>query len=421
MIHPDSRPAQSCRFKSRLLFGAGLLVLAGLLFWSMATGGALQTWDLLGVPTMVPSFADARVITAGAESAARGFDPLIENPADPYDHRPMNYPRIWQLLFHLDLTQRDTAMLAGVFISLFLFGLLLVMRDASGLAILLQLLCLTSPAVCLCIERGNNDLVIFFVVALAVVALEYRPWFSAVCVGLAFLLKLYPIVTLVMFLKLGRKSQWRIIGILGLGAAAYLLIQHREVSTVLTSTPVIKAWAYSNTFLIKYLLRINGNDVSLTEVVAPIATALLLGVVGWVAWLQPAGDSRPSMQLAAFRAGTAIYAMTFCIHPSGVYRLIFVLFVIPQLVEWVQEPAHKKSRIAGITLLAAIISLWAMRLPRICELLPSGVWIGWVFSQFNYWILLAGLVYLGINTVINPRPGCRDAAGMASLDPMKSR
>ncbi|HXB03174.1 MAG TPA: glycosyltransferase family 87 protein [Opitutaceae bacterium] len=405
MLQSSSLSLPCPQRKSRWLFASGLLVLTGLLFWAMAIWGEARTWDFLSVPHMKPDFADSYGIIAGSKSAARGFDPLIENPADPYGRR-MDYPRIWHLLFHLGLKQGDTALLAGIFIGFFLLGLMLVMRDASGLAILIQLVCLASPAVCFCIERGNNDLFVFFVVALAIWALEQRPWLSAVLVGFGFLLKLFPLVTLAIFCGPERKGRWLIVSAVGFGAAAYLLVQHKEIHRILTQNESVSgAWSFDSTkILVRYIARVNMNLPSFVELAAAIAVSALVGIAAWAAWKWPSAASRRTMQLAAFRAGTAIYMITFCGHASYSYRLIFLLFVIPQLVEWAQGPEHSKSCIAGITLLAALISLWDMGLQSVWILLPGEMRYGWLFVQCGYWILLAGLVYLGLNTALQPRP-----------------
>ena len=86
-----------------LLLGVGFFVLATL----FAALGYDETWRLWNIPTMTPHFADLRSITAGAESYARGLDPMVNNPADPWG-RAMSYPRIWQGLFLFDLDQGDT-------------------------------------------------------------------------------------------------------------------------------------------------------------------------------------------------------------------------------------------------------------------------------------------------------------------------
>jgi hypothetical protein len=54
----------------------------------------MKTWTLLQVPAMYPPFADLRTVQGALTSIARGFDPQITNPGDPWS-RPMNYPMVW--------------------------------------------------------------------------------------------------------------------------------------------------------------------------------------------------------------------------------------------------------------------------------------------------------------------------------------
>src|SRR5258708_3409111 len=81
-----------------------------------------KTWQLWNIPTLSPHFADLRVITAGSESYAKGHDPMINNPADPWG-RPLNYPRVWQSLYLLGINQSHTTCLGISLIFLFVLGL----------------------------------------------------------------------------------------------------------------------------------------------------------------------------------------------------------------------------------------------------------------------------------------------------------
>ena len=91
--------------KNMLFVGIGLgISIIGMLFLYY---GYENTWKLWGIPTMYPYFADLRTITGGAESWALGYDPLVNNPGDPWG-RLMNYPRVWQMLFRAGIDQTDT-------------------------------------------------------------------------------------------------------------------------------------------------------------------------------------------------------------------------------------------------------------------------------------------------------------------------
>jgi hypothetical protein len=87
---------QKVEGKKSLLVAIVLCVaILGMLFLAF---GYESTWRLWNIPTAAPYFADLRTITGGAESHELGYDPLLNNPRDPWE-RTMNYPRIWQCLF----------------------------------------------------------------------------------------------------------------------------------------------------------------------------------------------------------------------------------------------------------------------------------------------------------------------------------
>jgi hypothetical protein len=46
--------------------------------------GYEPAWELWNIPPMTPHFSDLRVITHGAESYANGLNPMLNNPADPW-------------------------------------------------------------------------------------------------------------------------------------------------------------------------------------------------------------------------------------------------------------------------------------------------------------------------------------------------
>ncbi len=169
----------------------------GLLF---SLYGYDRTWRLWNIPTMSPHFADLRVITGGAESYAQGFDPMIENPGDPWQRR-LNYPRVWQSLYSIGVNQSHTTYIGISFILLFMVSICLLLPHASNIIIVLVMAAVLSPATLLGIERGNIDLFMFFLVTISVVAIKRWHILSALAVLLGFVLKLYPIFGCAVLLR----------------------------------------------------------------------------------------------------------------------------------------------------------------------------------------------------------------------------
>ena len=112
----------------------GLAFVLGGLFYFRGN----QTWRFWNIPTIQPAFIDLRIITAGSESHALGYNPDLENPRDPLG-RPFNLPALWHVFFYLGLDQSDTGWLAAILIGTFLAGLALFSWN------------LPRPAVVLCV------------------------------------------------------------------------------------------------------------------------------------------------------------------------------------------------------------------------------------------------------------------------------
>jgi hypothetical protein len=66
----------------------GLLLSVGLLFYFMGEAA----WRLWNIPVMTPASADTRTILSGIQAQRVGYDPLFQNPLDPFG-RSMAYPR----------------------------------------------------------------------------------------------------------------------------------------------------------------------------------------------------------------------------------------------------------------------------------------------------------------------------------------
>ena len=71
-----------------------LWLVPGTILYTALTSAWAPVWMHWGVPTMLPSFADLRVITTGIKTVQEGGDPFLGNPSD-IGQRPTNYPRIW--------------------------------------------------------------------------------------------------------------------------------------------------------------------------------------------------------------------------------------------------------------------------------------------------------------------------------------
>ncbi len=369
--------------------GAGCLIIV-ILFWFY---GYEKTWRLWNIPTMKPYLIDSRVITAGAEAHARGLDPLINNPGSPV----MNYPHIWQLLFLLGIDQSDTVYFGITFAGLFFAGVFLVTKEINRPTACLMTGSIFSPAVLLGLERGNNDLVIFFLLALTVYFINKSRIGSGIVIGFAFLLKLYPVFGLVIFLKENKKVFWTIIAIATLICGIYTVVMFNELRLVRSATPRPPAGAY-------------GVDVGWTDLGAHhfVRAAVVFRVVSYLAVIVIAAISlihagrralptrESNKHLNSFRVGSAVFVGTFLLGGNWDYRLVVLLLVIPQLMDWRRSLSKQLRHVAVITLVCVVIALWDWFIRRLFEhALP----VFFLIDLFSKWTVFSGLTYLLIYTL----------------------
>lgn len=396
MVFPPPAPkAPAGPAPSRLLFALALVAFVAVAGW-LVLGHHLPQLSRLGVPTMEPRFADVRTITGAHTALAQGLDPLVSNPGDPW-HRPLNYPRVWVQLAELGIGPQHTDLLAFFFFGIFVIGLVMLVPLATTTAITAALvLALFSPATWLLLERANNDLVLFGVLAAAAFLAAKRPRLTAALVGLGSVLKLYPIFGLAaLCTSAGRPSLRKIVPLVALffGYVAWI---HDDLRLIRANTVHWKPISY-------------GID-QLPEAVAtrtgwPLLPLLVLGVVGLVVALAFAcagrcrgrlGMATTAHRLAAFRVGAGVFVGTFCLGGNFDYRLVFLLLVVPQTVTWITTTRGwvRGATVVGLGCLGLL--LWSMTWRALLLPLVGSATLGLVIDEALTWslvvLLLSGLV-----------------------------
>lgn len=369
-------------------------LIMGLLF---CTYGYDRTWTLWNIPTMSPHFADLRGFLAGAESRALGFDPMINNPADPYTpKRQVNYPRVLQGLYGTGVNQNHTTFIGMVLILFFLVGVCLILPYADYKIIATVMAAVLSPAVLLGIERTNIDLLMFFLVSLAIITVKRQPVFSVAAVLLAFVLKLFPIFGGAALLRVGRSMFPRYIFIIVLCAAFYTALTYSDLLLIKAATPQSTLLTYG---LNVVWMKIAGINATLGTAVKYLSylMALLLLLYASTALLRDdfldEGKS-PSVYLDAFRAGAAIYLGTFLLNNNWDHRLMFLIFTLPQLVSWIHHSARLISINCIIVLLSTLLSMWYLMIAKSVEDVPFGLSAIYALDKIFHWIIFGGLLYL---------------------------
>ncbi len=361
-------------------------------------------WNIWNIPIVPPYFLDSRVMTYAAESHALGFDPILNNPQNPSGENS-NYPRIWHLLFLLDIDRSHAAIIGSVFIILFLVGLLsfLFSKKFDTLTSYFLAILIFSPPVMLAIERANNELVVFFLIAIAL-SINYSSSITALfLLFFAAVLKLYPVFGFVYLLKETKKK------FLSLFIPAlsffiiYVLFNLVDIKQIHANTPRFAKSSYGINVIWKGLThkRILDLEVSdeiiMTVRILSYIVALLIIITALIFSLKNYDTSRykHGEYLDAFRVGAAIYICSFILLNNFDYRLMFLIFTVPQLVSWIHKKEKRNSSLLiAITLYAIIFSFWNFDIKLIL-----GMKLGFVLEEISNWIVFSCLLYLFLASV----------------------
>lgn len=378
-------------FHLLIIGGIGVM---GLLF---ATIGYESTWGLWNIPTLSPHFADLRSITGGAESYVMGFDPMVENPGDPWG-RQMNYPRIWQGLFLIGPDQSHTTALGLLFIGLFVVGLFLFVDNLTRRTAICLFAVIFSPAILLGIERANNDLFAFFLLATALALLSRSPVATMLLINVAGILKLFPYFGLwVLVHNDKRKSLW-LCSISLVIAILYVGITWRDLGQIFEATQKGTAISYGINVVGMYLADWSHRprvEPFLLIILACAVALLILPLTYYFAsrstYLNKCVDT-PSLD--AFKLGGAIYVGTFLLGNNFDYRLLFLLFTLQQLMMWTSDEVKLIRWTARIVLTSIIVSVWSLVIFEPLLTLPMGDDIAFVLDELANWLVFVGLLYL---------------------------
>lgn len=357
--------------------------------------GYNNTWRLWNIPVMSPHFADLRCITHGAESASQGFNPMTENPMDPWK-RKLSYPRIWQSLSSIGIDQTHTTYIGMMFIFFYLTGVCLFLPQASIMTVALVFAAVLSPAALLGVERANADLLIFFLASVSIVAAQRSYVLSAFAILIGFTLKLFPIFGWTVLLG-ADKSKFRAYTlIMFFLVSSYIAATFQDILLVIEGTPKSIGLSYG---LNVFWMTLAGTNVTIgmyARVLSYLSVILILtfALSALLRNDQPLTHQSNTVSLGALRVGSAIYTGTFLLGNNWDYRLIFLIFTIPQLILWRNCSAKYIPIISKLTLFSIFVSLWYMIIVRILDRLPYGSYLSFALHEASGWIIFSCLAYL---------------------------
>jgi hypothetical protein len=378
----------------------------GLALGAVAQAGLIQrdgwvtAWRFWHLDARTPHFSDLRVITGAGDSLERGFDPREKNPGAPFGQR-FNQTGLWLQLRHLGLHEADSTAVGLVLLAGYVLGLWWLSAGVGSCEALLVGTLVFSPATLLAVERGSTDLSVFFCLALAghLAASAPRGAFTAVLVG--FWLKLFPLAGIVVFLRVPRRRALRL-GLSALGlAAVFCALNFRELVDIAYKTEKGRDTSYGWSVLSLYLGQFPGWAAAIAWPVRWVGGGLAAAglAAAWWRGNRAADATPPGRALDFFRIGAGVYAGTFLLGASWDYRLIFGLFMVPQLAAWMRDDDPVLRRTAVAVLAALFLSAWSLALHGWFDGVLVGRIIARTMEELAKWGLFVGCVYLLARTL----------------------
>lgn len=350
-----------------------------------------QLWSWRGFPAALPPFRDAHCLIAGAESMRDGYDPIVSNPRDP-DQVRANYPHVWFSTLLASGVRLGNTKTFGVLLALSFYGMVLLYAGRVTLfegLIWSVLLCL--PPSMLAVERGNNDLVVFDLLALALLARRIRSSVGT-AVGYALIevcaiLKLFPITAISLALRGASRRSVAAMAVCLLVFVGYACAIHGQLSNIAAVMPEPYSLAFGARVL---ATRYNVTHVPMIPLIAPVIVAVAgaaLAAIG--AMLTPPLKYLSSSHLDGLTTGSALFVPVFILNNNYNYRLVFLLFTLPALCRLIRSPG--RHGILGALMIGSILVGWAFS----CESLS------WFYhtKELANWTIFLGMSFLWVKCV----------------------
>jgi len=333
-----------------------VVVLIG--FWGMMA--ARPDWlSYIGIRHFGVWFIDSYAILASNDALAQGLDVHAANPLD-YFGRPHVYSPWWLGLGRLGFTRADNFWLGFTLGLAFLAVAVDWLRPRTRGELLWSLAVLLSPCILMAVERANNDLVIFLLLAPVVPCLlaEHRGWHvgAILLIAVAAGLKFYPAAAALLLLVPGttREVRWRVAG----GVLALAIVIASIASGYLRVRNLLPPVDGPMNFGAIHAL----TRLGLGGLLPGLVTAGLIVVAWWRAdifrgWATPEVVRRRWLHAVL---GMAVLCGCFFTSTNFAYRWVFALWIAPWLwwIARATEAPLAVRRLAWTTMGLLVAALW---------------------------------------------------------------
>jgi hypothetical protein len=341
-----------------------LILVAVAVGWFSAFAAWPSLFPYVGVKHYGVWFLDSFALLASNDALAVGRDPYLPNTLD-YFHRPHGYSHWWLRLGDLGLTRAHNVWLGLVWVVGFFVAACAFLRPVARGEVLWYLVVLCCPPVLLAVNRANNDLVVFVLLAPVVPCLlsASRPLrlLSVGLVAIATGLKYYPAVTGLVLLSAvnvtQREVRWRLV----LAVCALVVVGFSVVPELARIMALVPKAEGLMTFGATALWSAFGMGDGVARAVSLLVAAVLVVVVWRSSWFD-GWKIAPANQAAwlTFILGAALLAGCFLTSTNFAYRWIFAIWLAPFLWRVAHDPTAPRPvhRLAMGTAVLLVVVLW---------------------------------------------------------------
>lgn len=294
--------------------------------------------------------------------ARLNFVQMMAEGVDIYEagnHKP-SYTIYMMHLFSLD--RSDRIPVGFLFVGIFTFWNLWLLRPKRILELLLALSVLLSPPCLLLIERANDDIIIYAFICFVPLLLQMHSSFGRMCgwglVSAVLPMKYYPSAAYALLLhrehSFKRIAFFVLLSIAFLGVLSALIAQ--EVSQIHGRIPVASIFCSFGARIFFDLLNL---DVELSRVFVLCGLGGVLSVVTYILFKAKAHEIRATPRSESFfLLGSSMLTFCFFMNGNWDYRMAFLIPTIPLAFEWMASSSRRDRILVAVYFSSMLLTLW---------------------------------------------------------------
>ena len=353
------------RYKVSILI---FLIFQGFIFvtWTPLDRGDLNVaLSMVGAIPMQKPYGDYKVIASAIQYHEQGGNPYETNEYD-FQGRTYNYPSFWLKFPFLGFEDQQIKYVYIVFATCFSLGLALLFWRDSNPHWYGYMPFIFSPPVFLVLERSNYELVVFFIVVLAIwigrkSEARILGWVSGSLLYLTTVLKLFPVFAFVVFVRDSWRRTFLYLVPFAVLSVAYVVISRESLKLVHEHTP----WNLFLSFGISVIPNNLSELISKDSVMLPTyllmvawIVAIAFVVLGYLKGKKPWElEGKEAYDSHLFRAAAAIFIAVYLMGSNSDYRLIFLLPTLPFVFRLLREDTENRS-LHRIYLILLFVCMW---------------------------------------------------------------